>query len=390
MSNIISASKTTILIFIDWFYPGFKGGGPITSCLNLVSSLHEEFNLCIVTRDRDWGDKTAFQSVTTNYWTDFQNKAKVYYLSPSKMTLFHIFSLIREINPDVIYLNSMFSWYFTFYPLLIRRLFLPKKRILIAPRGMLQLGAIRNKQKRKEIYLKLLKTTGLLDLAEYHATDIQEKMDIEKYLGVNNPISVIPNFVKLSQVMPFQHISKKPEQLKLVYISRLNFKKNLKLLLEILERLNLNIQLNIVGPVDDEKYWQECQKVISRLRNHVEIIYLGEKKPIEIPMIIQANHVFVLLSEGENFGHVIFEALQSGRPVLISDQTPWKNLAIKQIGWDLPLSNPELIEKILKEIWNWDQEKFDIWALSAKQYADNYIKDSTAKQMYCNLFKNNG
>jgi glycosyltransferase involved in cell wall biosynthesis len=47
-----------------------------------------------------------------------------------------------------------------------------------------------------------------------------------------------------------------------------------------------------------------------------------------------------LPSLGENFGHVIVEALSAGCPILISDRTPWRGLAERGVGWDLPLEDP--------------------------------------------------
>ena len=39
----------------------------------------------------------------------------------------------------------------------------------------------------------------------------------------------------------------------------------------------------------------------------------------------------------ENFGHAVVEAWAHGRPVLLSDQTPWRGLAELDLGWDLQL-----------------------------------------------------
>ena len=51
---------------------------------------------------------------------------------------------------------------------------------------------------------------------------------------------------------------------------------------------------------------------------------------------------------GENYGHVIYEALDSGCPVLISDQTPWRGLSEVGAGWDLPLDKPDLFRQACK------------------------------------------
>jgi hypothetical protein len=41
--------RRKILIFVDWFEPGFKAGGPIQSCRNLVESLGDDFDFYLVT-----------------------------------------------------------------------------------------------------------------------------------------------------------------------------------------------------------------------------------------------------------------------------------------------------------------------------------------------------
>jgi glycosyltransferase involved in cell wall biosynthesis len=48
-----------------------------------------------------------------------------------------------------------------------------------------------------------------------------------------------------------------------------------------------------------------------------------------------------LPTRGENFGHVFLEAWSAGVPVLVSDQTPWRGLESLQVGWDIPLDDPE-------------------------------------------------
>jgi glycosyltransferase involved in cell wall biosynthesis len=47
--------------------------------------------------------------------------------------------------------------------------------------------------------------------------------------------------------------------------------------------------------------------------------------------------MLALPSRGENFGHIVPEAWAAGCPVLVSDRTPWRNLAQQGVGWDLPL-----------------------------------------------------
>jgi glycosyltransferase involved in cell wall biosynthesis len=57
--------------------------------------------------------------------------------------------------------------------------------------------------------------------------------------------------------------------------------------------------------------------------------------------------MFFFPTRGENYGHVIAESLSVGTPVLISDQTPWRELSSDGLGWDLPLEAADIfLEKI--------------------------------------------
>jgi glycosyltransferase involved in cell wall biosynthesis len=54
---------------------------------------------------------------------------------------------------------------------------------------------------------------------------------------------------------------------------------------------------------------------------------------------LSQHDLFFLPTLGENYGHVIVEALQAGLPILISDQTPWRDLKDRGIGLDLALTD---------------------------------------------------
>ncbi len=76
-----------------------------------------------------------------------------------------------------------------------------------------------------------------------------------------------------------------------------------------------------------------------------------------------------------------------GRPVLISDCTPWKNLEEKGIGWELPLSDiKNFMQKVVMAA-EWNQQQFDEFCLASWQFALTYIRDSELKEQYLKLFK---
>jgi glycosyltransferase involved in cell wall biosynthesis len=106
----------------------------------------------------------------------------------------------------------------------------------------------------------------------------------------------------------------------------------------------------------------------------------------QVEQLINEHHLCVLPTLGENFGHAIFEALNAGRPVLISDQTPWCNLAEHHAGWDLPLSDENRFVQVLQQVADMDNEAFQQWSTGAWQYAKNFTGHSNLKEKYKELF----
>src|SRR5690606_35406238 len=64
----------------------------------------------------------------------------------------------------------------------------------------------------------------------------------------------------------------------------------------------------------------------------------GSVEPARVTGLFSKYDSFLLPTRGENYGHVIAEALSVGTPVLISDQSPWRELQSDDLGWDLPLT----------------------------------------------------
>ena len=66
------------------------------------------------------------------------------------------------------------------------------------------------------------------------------------------------------------------------------------------------------------------QKLIEKVPENVKIHISDEIHPDEVPDTFSKYNLFVFPTRGENFGHVIPEALSVGTPILLSDQTHWE------------------------------------------------------------------
>ena len=146
-----SKNKKTILIFIDWYVPGYKAGGPIKSIYSLVRYFENDFNFLVITSDTDFGETAPYPSVKSDTWVKVNNSVSVFYTSKTFLNRRNILNLMKGIKFDVIYLNSFFSFYFSLLPLLYCKLGIIKKPLLLAPRGMLGKGALKIKSGKKNL-----------------------------------------------------------------------------------------------------------------------------------------------------------------------------------------------------------------------------------------------
>lgn len=378
--------KKKILVLSEWFAPGFLAGGPIQSCVNFVENLAEQYHIVVFTSNRDFGLKEPYPGIPSNQLVPFgeKHKSQVYYAQPGFQLILNFYRQIRTVKPDFVYLNSMYSFRFTQIPLLFLWLTSYKGKIILAPRGMLHAGALQYKSLKKKIFLSMVKWSGLANRIIFQATDEQEARDIKKWLNANH-IVILSNFPQNRQ-LPLRQRNKKAGLLDLVYVSRVAPKKNLLFLLEILKKIKGKIHLTIIGPIEDPVYWAKCQKTIEELPTSHTVVSSGQIKHDEIGKHLQEFHFFVLPTFGENFGHAIFEAFLAGCPVIISDQTPWKDLESQKAGFDIPLDQPEKFVKAISFALNMDQKEYDQWSEGAWQLAKKFLEFSTLQEKYQNLF----
>jgi glycosyltransferase involved in cell wall biosynthesis len=135
----------------------------------------------------------------------------------------------------------------------------------------------------------------------------------------------------------------------------------------MLRGLKGDVVFDIYGPLEDGDYWKKCQAIAGSLPRSVQVNYRGTIGHDEVAGVYSRYDLFLFPTHGENFGHVIIEALVAGCPILISDQTPWRGLQNLGVGWDLPLDRPERFTAVLQQCV--DMGKDDMRALSQRARA---------------------
>jgi glycosyltransferase involved in cell wall biosynthesis len=404
----MNSQQTDILIMLGGYLPGYRAGGPIFSIANLVAALGGEFHFRIVTLDRDFRAKSPFPSIVTGRWVQV-GQADVMYLRPGLRGFLSICALLRSVDGNtVLYLNSFFARRFSMLTVFMRWLKLCRPRSLVlAPRGEFSLGALGLHPMQKRLYIGIARRLGLYQGVIWHASSEFEVEDIRRKFPETEIINVAdvilesgPNRVQhKSKVLTASDISalvsfesrgrpvKRPGQLRVVFVSRLSRMKNVEAALTILEGVSGDVCFDIYGPVEDAAYWKECLDLIVKLPANIRVRYRGEVKHEDVAKVFAEHDLLLLPTRGENYGHVICEALVSGCPVLISNQTPWRGLEALNVGWDLPLSEPQRFREVLQQCVDMGPEKHAAMSVRAARFGASRANGPAVIEEHRALFR---
>lgn len=384
----MTAMPPRVLAFSDYYLPGFRSGA-LRSLANLVDALGDRFELFVVTRDRD-SDRTP-HGVATGRWTGV-GTARVLYLGPEEIRR-PLGRIVEEVRPDVVYLNSLFSS-LSVRVLLSRRFGSLRGApfgVVVAPRGELAPGALSIKRRKKAVALRLARAAGLFRGVRWSATHEAEREEIRRVAGAQARVVVVPDLAAASLLDAPRppRPEKRPGALRLVFLSRLSPVKNLPFLLETLAGIPrpaatagggepaVSIHLDVWGSAEDPEHRALCEALARRLPPHVAVAWRGAVPHERVAEVLAAAHLFVLPTLGESFGHAIVEALAAGVPVLVSDRTPWRGLAARRAGWDLPLSRDAFRAAILEAV-AWDDDAWRAWSAGARALAEEALASPAA------------
>lgn len=369
-----------ILVFCDFYLPSVKSGGGMWTVANLVERFCDRYEFFIITRNYDSpGDTKPYDSVNTNEWNSVFN-AKVYYADAAELTPKRIAELFNEVGPDCVFMNSVFSTPVVKYLFARRAALVADTPSILAPCGELSVGALRSKRFKKKAYLSLAKFRGLYNGLIWKATTELEVTEIQSVFGNELEPLIAPDLTPKT-ILPDFDISQKPVKdigkVKLIFLSRIVPKKNLKYLLELLTGFEQgNIELSIVGPQEDETYWSECKDLVDKLPANITVDVVGTVEYARGLELMRESHFFVLPTLNENFGYVFVESMAAGTPILISDQTVWGSVEEKNAGWAIPLKESERWLSTMRTCVEMDNMAYLTMAASARKVAVDWLSDA--------------
>ena len=346
---------------------------------NIVERFADRFDFYVVAGNRNARQSSErIAGVTENEWENI-GSAKVFFTLTTSLNSTKLLRLFDESRPDVVFLNSVFSTP-TIRFLRARKtgnfLGVP---VIIAPCGELMPEALAIKSWKKRTFLIYARGAGLYRGLIWRASFESERKSIKAVFGEKVEVRIAADLTPKT-ILPDFDASLKPEKRpghsKFVFLARVVRNKNLHFFLERLRDIHEGkIEVELIGPIEDKQYWDECLRLIGKLPANIRVTSIGAVNNAEALRRLTNAHFFVLPTLTENFGFVFIEALAAGCPLLISERTDWGRVEDAEAGWILRLENRDAWRERIVQCISLDQHEYNNISAAARKLALNWFNE---------------
>lgn len=260
---------------------------------------------------------------------------------------------------------------------------LKKVPVVLSPRGTLSSYSFSNNHTSVKKWIHLLAGKNLLRNCCFHVTSEQEKQEIIRLIHPKR-ITMVPNFIRFPAHSE-SITTNKTAALKLLFLSRIEAKKGLEILLEALDEIPVLYQLTIAGTGEPE-YIGHLKKIVTKRSMERFVNWIGFQDYESKFRVLEKHDLLVLPSYNENFGNVVIESLAVGTAVLVSNKVGLADYVKRNnLGWSFD-NKPEKLREQLIYI-NSKRDQLDAICLQApKQIRKDFAEEQLVKQ-YIHLYQ---
>lgn len=251
----------------------------------------------------------------------------------------------------------------------------------IEPHGMLDYWSMSQQRLKKQLAFGLLWRRVLARAAFIHALNLDEKAALERF-ALQTPIVISANGIAREKLDDIAQIpSQRGQRPRIVFMSRLHYKKGLDILLDAMGQVvqsHPDVELKIAGP--DEGALKPALAQVVRLGLTASVEFLGPIYGQDKYAFLRTADVFCLPSRQEGFSIMLAETLACSVPVVITTGCNFPEVAAHQAGQIVNLDATEVASALCRYL--------DDPALRAEHgangrtlIADRYTWDAIAEGM---------
>lgn len=200
---------------------------------------------------------------------------------------------------------------------------------IVSAHGMLDDWSVNQKKLKKQIFLTTVGKSFYRRAATVHCTADAEKEQAVRNVRHLNPL-VVPLLIPLFEPQPGaqdlayrEFPALRRESIKLLFLSRLHYKKSPDLLIRAAAKLvnhGHDVQVMMAGP-GDAAYVAQLKRIADEVVIADRILWLGMVREPLKSAVYDASDIFVLPTQQENFGIVLVEAMFAGLPIVTTRGT---------------------------------------------------------------------
>lgn len=380
-----------ILHVVPTYIPAWIYGGPILSVHNLcVEQVKSGHDVTVYTTNVNGKNTFKFKDKSEHHC--IVNGVKVNYFSCNIRRIYFSISMFFKLcknlkNFDIVHLHSIFLWPTTCAAILCRKFQVP---YIITPRGMLIKSLFKKNFIIKKIWFFFFEKKNIENAKAIQVSTDYEYKEIKKFHYNLRKIFIIPNGVINPRYFRYPKEKKiflKKKFKNILYIGRVNWKKNIDIIIKAMINLD-NFFFTIVGN-DEDNYKQKLLNLINKLKIKKRVRIFSERRGHSKEYLLKKCDLFILPSMSENFGNSVLDALKYRKIVAITKGVGIASLIKKyRCGVIIPsdpvkiayvikktFKNEKKLRKIKYNIKSLLQEKFD-WCLIIKKtnFMYNYAK----------------
>ena len=300
--------------------------------------------------------------------------------------------LLKITKNQKVILHSHGTWTYMSYLAgrLRRRLQCPQ---VFMPHGELEPYALGISRKKKAIASLLFARRNILEATCVCALSEQERTSIRNF-GFTGRVEVIPYGMNSASSCTDAEVSDfrgkhsvAPSSRIMLFLSRVAPKKNLPLLLNAFAsvvKLAPEWKLLIAGG-DERGHINEVRQLVKDLKLDNSVNLIGSAYGHAKACALTSASLFVLPSHSEGLPIAVLEAMEYGKPVLVTDGWTLPVKTTAKYGWRVPVDR-ESFELALREAMSTPEDKLVEMGQAARSIVREHFTWDSAAMKACSLY----
>ena len=273
------------------------------------------------------------------------------YLKVIYLFLFSVPKTVKQHHIDIVCFQDPVTSYFAIKSLKLRN---SNVKIVLESHGdFIETIALEKKLLIPTIYkkiFKLISSYSIKNADQIRSISSFTEEQVKSY-GYKGKFVRFPAWINLDKFLKAKNIRDSNDHFKIIFVGSVTDRKNPKLIVRAISKIDSEISLEIIGPTPNKNYLNGLKDSISNSQ-HKENIFLSPF--IEIDELVQkysSANLFILPSKSEGLGRVVIEAQATACPVLVSSNTGAVDLIIDyETGYIFENNNLEDLKEKIKKI----------------------------------------